>query len=179
MLIDIYKSMNENITGSEGLNVSSQMAWERSASAPCGVYSNDGLRTQWPQPCEGQNSQKADAAQINSESRLNLPCLNNGEIKEEFIDDDASEEKRSSLNNNKVQTTISEANNKSSTNYASYSNESMPDETNTTTTLSGAVSRTNGRKLISPSQHVSGDRFSKAPHETNTKVRRQFPLFDT
>ena len=171
--------MNENITGSEGHNVNSQMAWERSASAPCGVYSNDGLRTQWPQPCEGQTSQKADAAQINSESRLNLPCLNNGEIKEEFIDDDASEEKRSSLNNNKVQTTISEANNKSSTNYASYSNESMPDETNTTTTLSGAVSRTNGRKLISPSQHVSGDRFSKAPHETNTKVRRQFPLFDT
>ena len=129
------------------------------------------MRTHWQQPCEGQNAQRADAAQINSGSKLNLPCLNNGEIKEEFIDDDASEEKGSSFNNNKVQTTMNEANNKSSTNYASYSNESMPDETNTTTTLSGAVSRTNGRKLISPSQRVSRDRFSETPHETNSKVR--------
>ena len=154
------------------------MAWERSSSAPCGAYSKDGLRTPWQQPCEGQNSQKTDAAQTNCESRLNLACLNNGEIKEEFIDDDASEEKSSTLNDNKVQTTMSESNNKSSTNYASYSNESMPDETNTTTTtLSGAVSRTNGRKLISPSQRVSRDRFTKSPHETNTKVRLYFSLF--
>ena len=134
------------------------------------------MRTHWQQPCEGQNAQRTDAAQINSGSKLNLPCLNNGEIKEEFIDDDASEEKGSSFNNNKVQTTMNEANNKSSTNYASYSNESMPDETNTTTTLSGAVSRTNGRKLISPSQRVSRDRFSETPHETNSKVRHLFSL---
>ena len=130
------------------------------------------MRALW-QPCEGQNDQNSDA-QLNSESRLNLPCLNNGEIKEEFIDDDGCEEKGSFYNNNRVATTISEANNKSSTNCASYSNESMPDETNTTTTTlssGGAFSRTNGRKLISPPQRVSRDRFSETPHETNSKVR--------
>ena len=128
------------------------------------------MRTLW-QPCEGQNDPKSDA-QLNSESRLNVPCLNNGEIKEEFIDDDGSEEKGSCYNNNSVPTTINEANNKSSANCASYSNESMPDETNTKTisSSSGAVSRTNGRNRISQSQRVSRDRFSKTPHETNCKV---------
>ena len=127
-------------------------AWERSSSAPCGAYNDDGLRTPWKNV--DSNVEKSDT-NINSEAKPNLPCLMNGKIKEEIIDDSDGSYKE-----------VTEPNNKSSTNYATYINESMS-ETNTN---SSDCSRTNGRKLISPSQRASLDRFRSTLRESKCKV---------
>ena len=147
----------------EETNIQSALPWERSASAPCGAYNDDGLRTPW-QPFD-VNAQKPDD-NANSESKFNLPCLGNGEIKEEIIDESEGSY------NNKLPTSIS--NNNSPKSYTSFCNESMP-ETNTTkpTTRSDGL-RTNGRKLISPSQRVSTDEYKSTRHESKCKVSRSF-----
>lgn len=142
------------------------MAWERSASAPCGAYNDESLRTPW-QPFDVTAQKPDDNA--NSESKFNLPCLGNGEIKEEIID-----EGEVSYNN---KLPASESNNKSSKSYTSFCNESMTETNTTKPTTSSEGSRTNGRKLISPSQSVSTDKYKNTRHESKCKVSRSFFLY--
>ena len=139
------------------------MAWERSASAPCGAYNDDGLRTPW-QPFDASAQKPDDNA--NSEHKFNLPCLGNGEIKEEIIDETEVRYY------NKLP--VSETNNKSSKIYTSFCNESMTETNATKPTTTPDGSRTNGRKLISPSQSVSTDNYKTTRRESKYKVRRAF-----
>ena len=150
-----------NILAIVKANSQSDLPWERSASAPCGVYNNDGLRTPW-QPCNA-NTHKPDAS-ANSESKFNIPCLGNEEIKKEIIDDGEVSY------NNKLSTL--EPNNISSKNYTSFCNESMSETNTTKLATSPERSKTNGRKLISQSQGVSRDEYRSTRHESKCKVSK-------
>ena len=142
-------------------NSQSDLPWERSASAPCGVYNDDGMRTPW-QHCNA-NTQKPDAS-ANSESKFNLPCIGNGEIKKEIIDESEV------TYGNKLSTL--EPDNISSKNYTSFCNESMSETNTTKLATSPERSKTNGRKLISRSQGVSGDDYQSTRHELKCKVSK-------
>ena len=151
----------------EETNIQSDLPWERSASAPCGAYNDDGLRTPW-QPFD-VNAQKPDD-NANSESKFNLPCLGSGEIKEEIID-----ESEVSYNN---KLPSSESNNKSPKSYKSFCNESMTETNTTKPTTRSDGSRTNGRKLISPLPSVSANKYKNTRHESKCKVSRSFYILN-
>ena len=157
-------------SGQAEIHERSNLPWERSSSAPCGEYNDAGLGPPWQAFTTSDDKLHIN---VNSASNYNRMSLENKEIKEEIIDDDVEVKLSESgcdsgYDNNKEE---DKSNNKSSNSHnSSCTNESMS-ITNTTATISDG-SRTNDRKLISPSQRASRNRFGSTPHESKCKVRQ-------